>query len=193
MTSKPATLRLPDVAVPLLHPTIGKVFNRAWYRINTPGEHLESIGAFFHPLDAVANWNLLYGRHGFIQWQIAVPDQHAAMIEHALEQLAAIGAGSFLSILKRFGPANDGPLSFPIGGWTLAVDIPPACAAWPARCRSSTVERPTSVDVSTSPRMLASTPGWFRPCTPASTSGARSEMRWIPTTSSPRICRGDSD
>lgn len=62
------SVRLPDVAVPLLHPSVGKVFNRACYRINTPGEHLESIGAFFHPLDAVANWNLLYGRKGFIQW-----------------------------------------------------------------------------------------------------------------------------
>lgn len=36
---------------------------------NTPGEHLESIGRIFHPVDAVANWNLLYGRRGFIQWQ----------------------------------------------------------------------------------------------------------------------------
>lgn len=53
-----------------------------------------------------------------------MPDDQAALIEHALERLAAIGAGSFMSILKRFGPANDGPLSFPIGGWTLAVDIP---------------------------------------------------------------------
>ena len=118
------SVRLPDVAVPLLNPTIGKVFNRAWYRINSPGEHLESIGGFFHPLDAIANWNLLYGRRGFIQWQIAVPDEMSWMIEHALGELSAIGAGSFMSILKRFGPSNDGHLSFPIGGWTLAVDIP---------------------------------------------------------------------
>jgi len=118
------SIRLPDVAVPLLSPTVGKAFNRVWYRINRTGEHLESIGMFFHPLDAIANWNLLYGRRGFVQWQCAVPDTAAWVIDDALRQLAAIGAGSFMSILKRFGPSNDGPLSFPIGGWTLAVDVP---------------------------------------------------------------------
>lgn len=120
--------RLPELAVPVLNPTLGKVFNRAWYRINRPGERLDSISNFFHPLDAIANWNLLYGRRGFVQWQIAIPDSASWLIECALGQLADIGAGSFLSVLKRFGPANDGPLSFPIGGWTLAVDIPAGVA-----------------------------------------------------------------
>lgn len=129
------SIRLPDVAVPLLNPTVGKAFNRVWYAINRTGEHLESYGSFFHPLDAVANWNLLYGRRGFIQWQCAVPDSATWMIEDALLSLSAIGAGSFMSILKRFGPANDGPLSFPIGGWTLAVDVPTHIAGLAAALR----------------------------------------------------------
>ena len=121
---EPRSMRLPSVAVPVLAPRIGKVFNHVWYRVNRPGQKVESVSHFFHPLDAIDNWNLLYGRRGFVQWQMVVPDDAADFVAEALARLERIGAGSFLSVLKRFGPANPGPMSFPIPGWTLAVDLP---------------------------------------------------------------------
>ena len=53
-----------------------------------------------------------------------MPDEHVSLIPSILSKLRDIGAPSFLTVLKRFGNSNNGPLSFPMEGWTLAVDIP---------------------------------------------------------------------
>jgi decaprenylphospho-beta-D-ribofuranose 2-oxidase len=102
-----------------------QAFNEAWYR-KTPrrrsGE-LQTINRFFYPLDAVKDWNRLYGRTGFLQYQIAVPNASVDTIRRTVDLLADGRAGSFLVVLKRFGPGR-GLLSFPIEGWTLTVDIP---------------------------------------------------------------------
>lgn len=101
-------------------------FNELWFR-RVPklrlGE-LQHVGTFFHPLDGVTDWNLLYGPNGFVQHQFAVSDLHGDVVRQAIDLVATARVPSFVSVLKRFGPGDEGPLSFPIAGWTLALDFP---------------------------------------------------------------------
>lgn len=100
-------------------------FNEAWFRKvpATTARTVESIPGYFHPLDAVGSWNLAYGRAGFVQYQLAVPHSAGDVIGRVVESMSNARLPSFLSVLKRFGPQNPGYLSFPIEGWTLAVDV----------------------------------------------------------------------
>lgn len=105
-----------------------RAFNEAWYR-KAPkqrGGELQAIAPFFHPLDGVQDWNRIYGPAGFLQYQFAVPNEAAHLVPRTLDALRQVGAPSFLTVLKRFGPSNPAPLSFPIPGWTLAADVPAA-------------------------------------------------------------------
>lgn len=123
----PPRIDVPPVPVSPLNRLTLAAFNEAWFR-KAPrardGE-ITALAPFFYPLDAVGGWNRLYGRRGFLQYQYAVPDSGAEVVRRSLERLAGIGAPSFLSVLKRFGPGRpESPLSFPMAGWTLAIDVP---------------------------------------------------------------------
>lgn len=112
----------------LLNKFTVRAFNEAWYRKapkHREGE-LQAIAPFFHPLDGVQDWNRIYGPAGFLQYQFAVPNEAAHLVPRTLEALRQVGAHSSLTVLKRFGPSNPAPLSFPIPGWTLAADVPAA-------------------------------------------------------------------
>lgn len=102
-----------------------RAFNELWYRKAPAQRHvgLESIPAFFHPLDGVNNWNRLYGTQGFIQYQFIVPLERTDVLRRVIETFSDAGVASFLAVLKRMGPQNLAPLSFPTAGWTLTLDM----------------------------------------------------------------------
>ena len=114
---------MPGVITPL---TAG-AFNAAWYLKAPKSERgrIQPLEPFFHPLDAIGDWNRLYGRRGFVQYQFVVPFGEEKVISQVLASLSAARCASFLAVLKRFGPGHE-MLSFPSLGWTLALDLPAA-------------------------------------------------------------------
>lgn len=102
-----------------------RAFNAAYYHCHGDRRAVVDYDTFFYPLDAVEHWNRIYGRRGFFQYQAAFPHETSRSgLVALLESIAASRQASFLAVLKTFGPSNDGLLSFPIAGSTLAVDLP---------------------------------------------------------------------
>lgn len=110
---------------------IVRMFNGAYYRrVPEKGRTVvRPIADFFFPLDKIHDWNRLYGKRGFHQFQCVVPLDQAPALRDMLGEIASSGLASPLAVLKRMGPGRAGYLSFPMEGYTLAVDFPNRAAA----------------------------------------------------------------
>ncbi len=127
-----ATVR-PRATVPerwpggLMRPQTVRAFNELRFRCSrSQTGRVAGLGAHMFPLDSLDAWPRLYGRAGFLQYQLAVPRGSERVLETAIERLRRHRVPCYLATLKDLGPANDAPLSFPISGWTLALDLPRA-------------------------------------------------------------------
>lgn len=103
------------------------VFNSRYFRREGKRQHpfLAGYDTYFYPLDAISQWNRLYGKRGFVQYQCVIPQQAAfAGIKALLTELSVSRRPSFLAVLKRLGVQGRGMLSFPMAGYTLALDLP---------------------------------------------------------------------
>lgn len=103
-----------------------RAFNSVYYHVHAAKEGSALVGydSFFYPLDSVRQWNLLYGKQGFLQYQCVIPESNVGAFEELLDRIARSGMGSFLGVLKQFGSAPPaGMLSFPRPGLTLALDF----------------------------------------------------------------------
>ncbi len=120
----------PRLSVPLELPawTLNRAsvaaFNELYFRRGAAKQKgLVHWGPYFFPLDGVDRWNRIYGRRGFLQHQCVIPTANArAALGEILERFASSGKASFLAVLKKLGRGNS-PLSFPLEGYTLALDV----------------------------------------------------------------------
>ena len=121
-----------------LSPFVVRLFNAALFGTApaTPRRRVLSPEQFFYPLDVVEDWNRMYGRRGFTQYQCVLPEgERPGATRRFLELMIELGGASFLSVLKDLGAEGEGMLSFPRPGVTVAVDLPlrPGTAALVAR------------------------------------------------------------
>lgn len=95
-----------------------------WAGARKTGQQIVNWDSYFYPLDSILEWNRIYGRKGFAQFQCVLPLNTSEVgLLALLEAISVAGAGSFLAVLKRFG-AQDSAFSFPMEGYTLALDFP---------------------------------------------------------------------
>jgi len=103
-----------------------KAFNALYYG-KVQSDHSEQTvhyDPYFYPLDGIHHWNRIYGKNGFIQYQFVVPYASGfEALRDALQAMAASGLASFLAVLKHLGGVNENLMSFPMEGFTLAVDF----------------------------------------------------------------------
>lgn len=128
MPQSPRRRRVPiDFPGFILNPLGVRLFNEYYYRrVPKRGcERVQPLEVFLYPLDAVLDWNRIYGRRGFYQFQCALPEESSAVgLRLLLEEIRSAQGASFLAVLKTLGGAGRGHLSFPLRGHTLALDFP---------------------------------------------------------------------
>jgi FAD/FMN-containing dehydrogenase len=103
-----------------------KLFNTLYYQLGGSGDSARqvTIDEFFFPLDAIRNWNKIYGKAGFVQYQFVLPlDSSRDGLRDILTVVSNYGQGSPLAVLKLLGESNSNWLSFPMHGFTLALDF----------------------------------------------------------------------
>lgn len=126
LPAKP-TLSVPlDMPSFLLNQFSVQAFNELYYQRIRKQESKQRVSfeSFFYPLDGIRQWNRLYGKQGFVQYQFVIPKAAGLQGMRAiLERISASHRGSFLAVLKTFGAANNNLLSFPMDGYTLALDF----------------------------------------------------------------------
>lgn len=124
LADRPLTMPM-DLPAGILNRHTMTAFNALYYHRQRQARRLDVVHyqPFFYPLDRILHWNRLYGRAGFTQYQCVLPKEAATGLQVLLERIAASGRGSFLAVLKEMGAGNDNPLSFPIAGYTLALDF----------------------------------------------------------------------
>jgi len=111
----------------LLSNPVVRLFNYMYLRrVPIGGRRLDrGLQDFFFPLDRIHNWNRLYGKSGFHQFQCVLPEASAHdTLSRMMELIATSRLASPLAVLKRLGDGRGGLMSFPIEGYTLAVDFP---------------------------------------------------------------------
>lgn len=115
-----------DVPAFFLNSISLRIFNLLYYWLGKrkSGLKLVSWDSYFYPLDTILNWNRIYGRQGFSQFQCVFPlEKSEAGLKELLAFISQSKSGSFLAVLKRFGK-QESPFSFPMEGYTLALDFP---------------------------------------------------------------------
>lgn len=117
-------INIPKTGINFVYPFLMKIYNRR-YKRNMLKNKIASVSEYFFPLDNIGNWNRLYGRKGFVQYQFAVPKTNAVSHFEQLFQLMKTHACKpLLAVLKRHGDlASPGIMSFPIAGYSLALDF----------------------------------------------------------------------
>ena len=122
----------PKLNIPFNFPTFAlntftvKAFNWLYYKKAPDGisKQKVDIDSFFYPLDAINNWNRIYGKNGFTQYQFILPKESSFDgLQEILKKIAQSKKGSFLAVLKLYGKANPNYLSFPMEGYSLALDF----------------------------------------------------------------------
>jgi decaprenylphospho-beta-D-ribofuranose 2-oxidase len=104
------------------------IFNFLFYHKQTARikESFIHYDPFFYPLDILHNWNRIYGKSGFTQYQFVIPlEAGREGMKRIMQEITNSGQGSFLAVLKKFGHSDEpvSPLSFPMEGYTLALDF----------------------------------------------------------------------
>jgi len=112
----------------LLRTSVVRAYNELRFR-RAPRRklgHVEPFGAHVFPLDALDAWPRLYGRHGFVQYQPVLPRGQERALEELIIRLRRSAVPCYLATLKDLGPEAEAPLSFPLAGWTITLDLPRA-------------------------------------------------------------------